>query len=345
MLHRYIQVNDVHLSDQPPSGRTASYLDDVLAKLNWCVEYAIATGAAIVITGDLWHRKNAAHTTHRTVQRVRATLGIAAAHRPVYIVPGNHDEAHGGGLAGQPLLSVVDDDRIRLLDGRSGIDPLIAGVPWSNAFERAGGLQAFATAVEGASSEASHAPLVFTHSPISLRPYPFGPEAQGWLLAADLVPLLPAHVRLVAHGHFHNGHKAETWRVENDGEPTHYLTFSNPGALARGSLSTDDVTRRPAIADITYDDVTQAVEVRYVEVECARPADDVLRIEQHAREAHRDGSVEALAASLAGAEAEVVDADVMRAHLRSLVRPETIAEDVWQRGLALADAALDGVGG
>ena len=345
-LHRYRQINDVHISDQPPSGRTASYLDDVLAKLDWAVTVPSST-AAIIITGDLLHRKNAAHTTHRTVQRIRDVLTMGV---PVYIVPGNHDEAHGGGLDGQPLLSVVDGGRIQLLDGRSLRDPLISGVPWNNAFEGEFGVSAFGDAVRKATQPRGRhdipAPLVFAHAPISLDPFPFGPEERGWMLAYDVISAMPFHVHLLAHGHFHNGHPVEQWgRSLDDGNISVItrITLSNPGALARASLSTDDVTRRPMVADITYDDSTGTVEVEYVEVECARPADEVLRIERHEREAHRDGTVEALAASLAGADAEVVDADTMRAHLRGLVRPDTIAEDVWTKGIALADAALDGV--
>lgn len=353
-LHRYRQLNDVHLSDQPPSGRTASYLDDILAKLDWAVTVT-SDVEAIIITGDLMHRKNAAHTTHRTVQRIRDILLCGT---PIYIVPGNHDEAHGGGLDGQPLLSVVDGRRVRLLTGRAYDRPLIAGVPWSNDFERENGAAAFAAAVSRASDgDGRHlppAPLVFAHAPISLHPYPFGPEAQGWLLAADLVPLLPEHVRLVAHGHMHGGHHVDQWSRARAGNEwlanraaalsvTPDLTFSNPGALARASLSTDDVARRPAVADIAYDDATGSVEVRYYEVDVARPAGEVLRLERHARAARRDGTVEALAAHLGSAEAEVVDADTMRAHLQSLTRPEDVSPDLWQQGLGLASAALDGV--
>ena len=344
MIYRVTQINDPHLAATPPAGRTASYESDILAKLAWCIEHANYRQAdAVVISGDAFHSKRASATPHLLVQRARAILNGAEC--PVYLIEGNHDQAHGGALDGQAILSLVGDN-VRMLYGDAP-DGVICGIPWDNRMEGPDGVAFLAGEIAACS-----APLVFAHAPISLRPYPFGPEAQGWLLAADLVPLLPEHVRLVAHGHMHNGHHVDQWardeRAVNkriDGIMWAYpdLTFSNPGALARATLSTDDVTRRPMVADITYDDATGTVEVRYVEVECARPAAEVLRIEQHAREAHRDGSVEALAASLAGAEAEVVDADVMRAHLRSLVRPETIAEDVWTRGLALADAALDGV--
>jgi len=247
MIHGYIQVNDPHVSDQPPRMRTATYLDDVLAKLAHAAHVAEGLEAALVITGDLFHRKNASHTTHRTVQRVREALDAPV----VYIVPGNHDEAHGGGLAGQPILSVVDDGwrRLRLLAGMhtdaGAADPRIAAVPWDNAFERPGGLEVLADAI-GASGR----PLVFTHAPITDRPYPFGPEAQGWVQDSDLAALLAErypHVRLVAHGHMH------------DQQPVTVLegiTFSNPGALARASIAQRDASHAPHVAVIAYDDAT-----------------------------------------------------------------------------------------
>lgn len=325
-VHRYRQINDVHLSDQPPAGRTASYLDDILAKLEWAVTVPLITDG-IVITGDLFHRKNAAHTTHRTVQRVREVL-TAHASCPTYIVPGNHDEAHGGGLVGQPLLSVVEDALIHLLVGRPSIDldQNIAGVPWSNAFEGEDGVAAFALACDVVR------PLIFAHAPISDRPFPFGPEARGWMLDTDVIAALPDSVRFVGHGHMHGQQIPVYSRA----------VLSNPGALSRASLSADDVARAPMVADIEYDDITGAVTVQYVEVP-HRPASEVLRIAEHARATHRDGSVEALAAHLGSADTEVVDAETMRAHLRGLVRPETIAPDVWDRGMKMADAALDGV--
>ena len=351
MQRIYIQINDPHLSDQPPRGRTASYLDDVLAKMAWAIERANDLHASgIVITGDLFHRKNAAHTTHRTVQRIREVL--ARADTRVHIVPGNHDEAHGGGLAGQPLLSVVDGVHVVLLDGPSDFDSYIAGVPWANAFERTEGAIATVNGqpyLRGAELLAKRVadtrrPLVFAHAPISDRPFPFGPEAQGWMLDMDVATAIqrraPA-VRLLAHGHMHRQQMVHT--VETSiGEPE--ITFSNPGALSRATVAVDDVERTPAIAVIDTEwgaAGPTALYVTYEDVPC-RPAADVLRLEEHARDAARDGTVEALAASLSAADAEVVDAQVLREVLARLQRPDGVDEATWTLGLRMAAAAIDG---
>lgn len=334
----YVQVNDPHVSDQPPRMRLPSYLDDVLAKLGAAVDFANEHGAdGIVITGDVFHRKNATHTTHRTVQRVREVLYRAL--MPVHIVPGNHDEANGGGLRGQPLLSIPDGDRIHLLTGPSEVDPLIAGVPWNNAFEREGGVGALALAIRS-----THRPLVFAHAPISDRPFPFGQEDRGWLLADDLAGELfrgTGHPLLIAHGHMHGQQPVALLGAA----VAPGITFSNPGALSRGSVAESDVAREPSIARIVYDGgvpgYTPVVEVTY-HVVAHRPAADVLRIEEHERDDARATAVERLAASLAGEYAEVVDEDVLRAVLARLERPEGIDEATWAAGLRIATAAIDG---
>lgn len=342
MIRRYIQVNDPHVSDQPPRMRTGSYLDDVLAKLAHAAGLAAELEAALVITGDLFHRKNAAHTTHRTVQRVRAALD----HAPlVYIVPGNHDEAHGGGLEGQPLLSVVEGGIIRILDGtNTGRDPLIGGVPWDNAFERPGGAEAFAAACN-----ATGRPLIFAHAPITLSPYPFGPEALGWFQPLDLLPLLEPNVALIAHGHMHGGHHVDTWKRQENADRS--VTFSNPGALSRASIAEHDVGRVPQVALIEFDPdpvrleseprQLPTVSVRYLPVP-HRPAEEVFRLAVHERAEEREDNVAALAAALGQAYAEIVDEEALRASLAALERPADINEDVWAAGIAMATAAIDG---
>ena len=346
---RYLQINDPHISDQPPRMRTASYREDVLAKLAACVDIAIAEQVdRIVITGDVFHRKRARDTSHRTVQQVRAILHGGP---PVSIVPGNHDEAHGGGLGGQPLLSLLDE-HITLLDGtismgvqhagltieswedlEDWLEPnIIAGVPWSNAFEREGGLEAFAAA-----ARATGAMLIFTHSPISDRPFPFGPEAQGWMLRDDVAAALEGSgVRIIAHGHFHQPQQIAIYQRPDMGTP--FIVFSNPGALARATIAEDDRERAPQVAIID----SERLEGRYVEVP-HRAASEVFRLAEHEASVTRREGVSALSAALSSAYSEIVDAEYLTAAVREQPRPQDVDEGDWARGQDLAIAAIDGV--
>jgi DNA repair exonuclease SbcCD nuclease subunit len=325
-----MQINDVHISDTPPRMRTATYREDVLAKLAACVAIANAERVdRIIVTGDVFHRKRARDTSHRTIQAVRAILHTGP---PVSIVPGNHDEAHGGGLGGQPLLSVLDE-HITLFDGPSVTDPLIAGVPWSNAFEREGGLEAFAEAVRSAG-----APLIFTHAPISDRPFPFGPEAQGWLLRDDVAAALEnSGAQLIAHGHFHLAQ--DEWDSEN------WILFTNPGALARASIAEDDRDRAPQVAIIHYRvdprGGSYKIDSEYIEVP-HRPAAEVFRIAEHEAAVARNEGVTALSAALSSAYSEIIDAEYLAGAVRAQARPDGINEGDWRAGQELAIAAIDG---
>ena len=330
-MRRYLQVNDPHCSDQPPAMRTASYLDDVLAKLAAVMELAAHLAVdRVVFTGDVFHRKNAAHTTHRTVQRVREILNGPGL--PVSIVPGNHDEAHGGGLDGQPLLSLLGD-HVDLLDGAHPDDRYILGVPWSNAYEREGGGEAFA----GAIWRAPEAPIVFAHAPLTPTQWPFGPEAGGWLHISEVDGLLPPHVRVVAHGHMHKGHA-----VLQGGLAPRRAAYSNPGALARATIGADDFDRVPQVALITYCDARSGGggTVEYLPVP-HRPAAEVYRVAEHTAAEARGSAASALAASLAGAGTHVVTVEAVTGLLRGMKPAEDVDAADWAAGQQMAIEAVE----
>ena len=342
MNKTWIQVNDPHLASQAPRGRTPTFEADILAKLAWVMEYANGVAAeGIVITGDLLNRKNPTHTSHLLVQKIRAVFALAKA--PVHLIVGNHDRNNGGQLDGQPILGVVDGTHVHLLDGPSGHDSYIAGIPWSDSFEGDGGADQIAELMLDA-----RRPMIFGHLPVTNRAFPFGGEAHGWVFDADVIAALhmrglerrPPHTRprLLAHGHFHWQQPISVLSVEglSDG-----ITFSNPGALARATVAADDIERAPSIAVVEFNTDTLAVRVEYVPIPC-RPAVEVLRLEEHARDTEREDAVQALARSLVRAYSEVVDADTLRDMLMALGCPEQFSQEVWERGVALAAAAIDG---
>lgn len=353
MIRRYLQVNDVHLSDQPPLMRTSSYRDDVLEKLAACMQIAQEHSVdGVVLTGDIFHRKAANHTSHQTVQDVRSVLDAGI---PVWIVPGNHDVARGSGnLGGQPFISLLGDN-IRLLYGTSS-DQYIAGVAWDNAMEGEDGAAWIAAYI---ASFSTARPLVFAHAPLTPTPNPFGPEARGWLLTDDLTAALrdrDCAPLLIAHGHMHN-------RVEPHGTPTHLgalaPVYSNPGALSRGTIA--DTEQEPMVALITYDDgvtwignrtidgqnITEeptapqpAVEVEYLPVP-HRPASEVFRLREHAARSERDEGIANLAAGLATAETFAVTPESLVEQLEALDAPEGVADATWGEGIGYAAAAVE----
>lgn len=101
---RFLTSSDEHLSDLNPGFRCDSYKDEILGMLEWQGELAKKFNATAVLRGgDFFHVKAANKTTMKTI----ATA--AKIHRnyscPVYSVIGNHDVPYNdlSAVNGQPL--------------------------------------------------------------------------------------------------------------------------------------------------------------------------------------------------------------------------------------------------
>lgn len=89
-MAEYLLVNDVHLSDRPPSSCTDTYNDDLftlLGEVNRIAEQREAGG--IIYAGDIFDKKTPSRTSHATVLRLIQTARAAPC--PVWAVAGNHD--------------------------------------------------------------------------------------------------------------------------------------------------------------------------------------------------------------------------------------------------------------
>lgn len=83
-------IGDQHLADRPPSSRTETYCEDILAKLEWIIDYANTQAVDVILNeGDVFHIKRPDRNSHYLVQRTAEIFGKSNA--PVRIVPGNHD--------------------------------------------------------------------------------------------------------------------------------------------------------------------------------------------------------------------------------------------------------------
>lgn len=266
---RYVLVNDVHLSDRAPASCTETYLDDLFDLLNQAAAIAYAINAAIILAGDVFHHKAPTRTSHGTVMRL---IDWALQSRcPVWAVPGNHDLQHDR-LASldetQPLGVVFASGAIRQLDGwiEDGEGDLVYGVPWQMTFDEANvsdALAPYRRHVGETKIRAEHC-LVVTHAPL----YPPGQELKFEFFPADLWAKAMGNVGVVHYGHVHEPHGI--YEVQG-------VTFSNPGALSRGSLHEHNLTRVPSVAlwdseigEITHHDLA------------AKPADQVFRLQEAA---------------------------------------------------------------
>ena len=122
MTTRFIQINDIHLSDNPPINRTRHYQDEIFDKL----DYAFGLESnAILLTGDVFHHHHPQKTTHYLVGRLWEF--IEKHNKPVYVIVGNHDVYAGriddlnkqplGMLLKHPLVTLLEDGKLYTIDG------------------------------------------------------------------------------------------------------------------------------------------------------------------------------------------------------------------------------------
>ena len=83
-------VIDPHTSDVAPLSRIDNYTEAILNKLRFIVDYANKHKLdAVVILGDLFHRKNPNLNSHDLVRTLIAIFQSCEC--PVYSIIGNHD--------------------------------------------------------------------------------------------------------------------------------------------------------------------------------------------------------------------------------------------------------------
>lgn len=302
----YLLVNDVHLSDRPPSSCTDTYLADLFDLLRGVGDIAAQRSAnAVIFAGDFYHHKTPGRTSHATV---RATIDVLRDYPcPSYVVPGNHDMQHDrldSIDTTQPLGVVIASGALRLLNGwmksshdLDGLD-LIYGVPWLWRFDD----QSVGDALEDwrhCDPEDAHG-LVVTHAPL----YPPGQElkyeyyhAAKWADAMD-------NWGTVHYGHVHEPHGIYVV----DG-----VTFSNPGALSRGSLHEHNLIREIKIAVWNSDtgDIDHVVVPH-------KPAEEVFRLVQADEVKTAQLELDEFLASIGQTRIEITSVEAVMDHIRSL---------------------------
>lgn len=261
-------VPDLHLSDKPPTNCSSDYLDQLFTMLDEVVEIS-ARCDAVVFAGDIFHIKQANRTSHRTVQRMIDV--VQAFPVPVYLVAGNHD------LAQDRLESIYETQPFgtllqagaRLLTGWSRDFPLY-GAHWEQDWQNPGdfltGWLVEGDARHGALSEC----LFVTHAPI----FPPGKE-NPWecIPASTFAEWLQEGSCFYGHVHDYHG----VFTVDD-------VTFCNFGAVSRGSLHEEDLTRHPSVA-IWHSDRSGEEAFERVKLASAPPASEVFKLAEHAEKA------------------------------------------------------------
>jgi DNA repair exonuclease SbcCD nuclease subunit len=213
----------------------------------------------------VFHHKVPGRTSHSTVMRL--INWASTAYAPVYAVPGNHDLSHdriGSLHENQPLGVVFASGAIKMLDGWMDGEDLVYGVPWLMTFDDTNVMEALAEYRDYFMQASPTGPLpnalVVTHAPL----YPPGQE-----LKFEFYPAADWATAMNGHGTVHYGHVHEPHGIYQAGA----VTFSNCGALSRGSLHEHNLARTPSVAIWNSD----TGKIRHCELD-AKPASEVFRL-------------------------------------------------------------------
>jgi DNA repair exonuclease SbcCD nuclease subunit len=299
----YILVNDIHLSDRAPKNCTDSYLEDLFGLLDQIARLAQSRDAPIIFAGDIFHIKTPSRTSHATVLRLIEWAREALV--PVWAVPGNHDLLFDrfDSLSGQPLGVCFASGAIQLLDGWPDTDEPIYGVPWLATFDDTNVSEALRQyRAEQSRSKPRHT-LVVTHAPL----YPPGRElpyenypAGNWITAMGTYL---SYTTTVHYGHVHEPHGIYA---------TLGVTFSNPGALSRGSLTEQNLTRTPAVA-IWNSDTGQITHHQLA----AKPAEQVFRLPEAIAAKKHQLDLSNFLDSVASTRLDISSTDTVLDHVRA----------------------------
>lgn len=305
---RYLLEGDLHLADKPPSVRTDSYAEDILAKLRWCADYANEHDIdAVIQMGDVFHVKSPSRTSHSLV--VRAAEAFQRYEGRIWIVPGNHDLSADrlDSLDSQPLGSLALADRIEIATGYEP-DLNVTAIPYLD------DLDEFVMAVQASTDAAITNPplLVVTHQAI----FPPGKTPPYKHVTADQI-MVESGVPL-AYAHIHDPHGA--YQVTTASGTS---WFANFGAISRGSLHEETLRRHPQVA--VFDSEADGCPFTPVDVP-HRPADEVFRLDEVRAEKDAEERLDEFLARVGEVNLTSLSIEAVLADAETKLSPSAMAE-------------------
>jgi DNA repair exonuclease SbcCD nuclease subunit len=311
-VRTYGLLSDVHATRRPPINCTETYWPDLFDLLTQA--FAVFRERAVtaaVIAGDVFHHKAPTKTDHALVGKL-GQLFLAQPF-PVWVVPGNHDmqfDRISSVSATQPLGVLFGLGAAHCLDGWMGGRDPVFGVPWQQHWSA----ERIAEALRPWEEQLFGRSLVVAHAPI----YPPGSEPR--YDGAELTPAdwwaAPMEDGSMGHGlfygHIHESHG--TWQRRG-------IVFCNYGALSRGSLGEDNLTRQVGVTLWGED----TGEFEFVPLD-ARPAEQVFRLAEHGQAVTAQASLGAFLDEIGSAVLPVLTPDAVMKHIRSKnPGPEAVA--------------------
>jgi len=235
-MTNFVIIADLHCCDISPKSRTDNYLETILTKVDWAIEYAMHYKAYVIVAGDLCHRKRPRDISHYIVNRLIDIFGKIGS-KGVFAILGNHD-----------VYSIKDDPQqapVTTLQ-KAGVLTMLDGVPLNINDE---------VSLNGLnwrdSAEVNPELLKLSHRQglVSIGVYHQYVIPDGIPFAGDHIKLSKAHPYLQdisIFGHFHDGFPGGAIRYGSK-------ICINPGAIARERATKPNLTRPIQLGFLSID--------------------------------------------------------------------------------------------
>lgn len=273
----FVFRTDVHASEHSPESWKGDYPAEIWSNLEQIGELAREFHAIAVLDGgDFFHVKAPTQNSHRLVAKV------ALLHRvypcPVYCIEGNHDIKHNNleTLSDQPLGVLYNSGVFQHLRDQKFHDGdltvRVVGVPYSP-FRTLADLQSIR-------KQGNEVLIAIVHALAGQNPPAMVEEFFGEPVFRYEQLIVDGGPDVFCFGH---------WHQDQDVVRIGDRWFVNQGAVSRGALSKENLTRTPKVSliEVTLEGVT--VTTRVLDV---APAADVFNLERKARQDRESKCIE-----------------------------------------------------
>jgi DNA repair exonuclease SbcCD nuclease subunit len=275
----FVFRTDVHVADKGPASWKGDYSEEIWSNLEQVGQLAVKYGAdAVLDGGDYFHVKTASRNSHALIYRT------AEIHRgypcPTYCVEGNHDITYNnlGSIERQPLGVLYASGIFKHLRDvvfeSEGMRVRVVGVPY-NPKQTLEDLLSIQKQPEDDYLVAVVHALAGENPPAKVEEF-FGEPVFRY---RDLVT--PGGPDIFAFGHWHKDQGVV--RIGNQ-------QFVNHGALSRGSLTNENMSRTPNASLLEFTPERATVTVIPLRV---LPAEEVFDVEQKERVETEGKSIDA----------------------------------------------------
>lgn len=273
----FVFRTDVHASEHSPESWKGDYPEEIWSSLEQIGELAGEFRAhAVLDGGDFFHVKAPTQNSHRLVAKVALLHQVYRC--PVFCIEGNHDIKHNNleTLADQPLGVLYNAGVFQHLRDQTFFDGdlkvRVVGVPYSP-FRTLADLQAIR-------KKDNEVLIAIVHALAGENPPPMVEEFFGEPVFRYEQLIVDQGPDVFCFGHWH-----QDQGVVRIGD----RWFVNQGAVSRGALSRENLSRTPKVALIEVTQQGISVETRALRV---APASEVFDLERKARHDRESKSIE-----------------------------------------------------